>query len=509
MPMTSQTDYPSVVDHQFINNQWVPSAGTRLLDVMNPFREERIAQVTAGDAADVDAAVKAARQAQPAWQALGGNARAKYLEGVADTLEARRDSIITLSATNNGKPLAEAGIDLDDAIACYRYYAGQARGLDARQGELVSVEMEGVEARTYHDPVGVVGLIAPWNFPLVTSAWKLAPALAAGCAAVLKPSEVTPLPERVLAEIALEIGLPAGVLNLLNGDGEGIGAPLTHHADVDKISFTGSNRVGEAVMQAASARTASVSLELGGKSPILVMEDADPAQAADWVMAGIYFNAGQICSATSRLLVHESVAEGLYAALAERMDVLTLGDPLAEGTDLGPLTSAKQRDAVQCYLDIAEQEGLTVVRDEQHRSLPEKGYFLAPTLYRDVPVESRLWKEEIFGPVLAIARVASFDEAVSMINAHEYGNGTAIFTRDGDAARQYCEQIQVGMVGVNVPIPVPMAFHSFGGWKRSLFGPLHMHGPDGVRFYTRMKTITQRWPSGIREETNHFTMPTM
>ena len=241
------------LNHQFINNQWVASKGTRLLDVMNPYREERIAQVTAGDAADVDAAVTAAQQAQPDWQALGGTARANYLDGFADALEARRESLMTLSATNNGKPLAEAGIDLDDAIACYRYYAKQAKALDARQGEQVSVDMEGVEARTYHDPVGVVGLIAPWNFPLVTSAWKLAPALAAGCTAVFKPSEVTPLPEQVLAEIALEIGLPAGVLNLLNGDGEGIGAPLTNHSGVDKISFTGSNRVGEAVMQAASA----------------------------------------------------------------------------------------------------------------------------------------------------------------------------------------------------------------------------------------------------------------
>ncbi|BBI64453.1 hypothetical protein HSBAA_57590 [Vreelandella sulfidaeris] len=221
MSTTSKIEHASLLDKQFINNQWVPSNGTRLLDVMNPYREERIAQVTAGDAADVDAAVQAAQQAQPEWQALGGAARAKYLEGFADALEARRDSITTLSATNNGKPLAEAEIDLEDAIACYHYYAKQAKALDARQGELVSVEMEGVEALTYHDPVGVVGLIAPWNFPPRHQRLEASPALAAGCTAVLKPSEVTPLPELVLADIALEIGLPAGVLNLLNGDGEG------------------------------------------------------------------------------------------------------------------------------------------------------------------------------------------------------------------------------------------------------------------------------------------------
>lgn len=474
------------LDQQFINNQWVASAGTRLLDVMNPYREERIALVTGGDAADVDAAVAAARQAQPEWQALGGAARAEYLTRLAEALQARREALMQLSATNNGKPLAEAGIDLDDAIACYRYYAAQAKALDARQGERVSLEMEGVEARTYHDPVGVVGLIAPWNFPLVTSAWKLAPALAAGCTVVFKPSEVTPLPERVLAEIALDIGLPAGVLNLLNGDGEGIGAPLTHHAGVDKISFTGSNRVGEAVMQAASARTASVSLELGGKSPILVMDDADPAQAADWVMAGIYFNAGQICSATSRLLVHEDVAEALYAALAERMDALTLGNPLAEGTDLGPLTSARQRDAVQRYLDIAEQEGLTVVRDGRHRTLPTQGYFLAPTLYRDVPVESRLWKEEIFGPVLCGRSVASEAEAIRLANDSDFGLAATVISGDPERAKRVGRQLKAGSIWYNSEQLV-LPETAWGGFKRSGIG--RELGPWGLSAYLEVKHV--------------------
>lgn len=486
MSTTSKTEQASLLDKQFINNQWVASKGTQLLDVMNPYREERIAQVTAGDAADVDAAVNAAQQAQPKWQALGGTARANYLDGFADALESRREALITLSATNNGKPLVEAGIDLDDAIACYRYYAKQAQALDARQGERVSVDMEGVEARTYHDPVGVVGLIAPWNFPLVTSAWKLAPALAAGCTAVFKPSEVTPLPEQVLAEIALEIGLPAGVLNLLNGDGEGIGAPLTNHPGVDKISFTGSNRVGEAVMQAASARTASVSLELGGKSPILVMEDADPAQAADWVMAGIYFNAGQICSATSRLLVHEDIAEGLYAALAERMDALTLGDPLAEGTDLGPLTSVKQRDAVQRYLDIADQEGLTVVRDGQHRTLPAQGYFLAPTLYRDVPVESRLWKEEIFGPVLCGRSVASEAEAIQLANDSDYGLAATVISGDPERAKRIGRQLKAGSIWYNSEQLV-LPETAWGGFKRSGIG--RELGPWGLSAYLEVKHV--------------------
>ncbi len=486
MPISSNAEPSSLLDKQFINNQWVASKGTRMLDVMNPYREERIAQVTAGDSQDVEAAVQAAQQAQPAWQTLGGNGRAAYLDGFADGLEARRDTLITLSAINNGKPLAEAGIDLDDAIACYRYYAQQARTLDARQGGQVAVAMEGVDARCYHDPVGVAGLITPWNFPLVSSAWKLAPALAAGCTVVLKPSEVTPLPEQVLAELALAIGLPAGVLNLLNGDGEGIGAPLTNHPGVDKISFTGSNRVGEAVMQAAAARAASVSLELGGKSPILVMEDADPAQAADWVMAGIYFNAGQICSATSRLLVHEKVAEALYAALAERMDALTLGDPLAEDTDLGPLTSAKQREVVQHYLALAEQEGLTAVRDAQHRTLPAQGYFLAPTLYRDVPVESRLWQEEIFGPVLCSRSVTSEEEAIQLANDSVYGLAATVISGDPERARRIGRQLKAGSIWYNSEQLV-LPETGWGGFKRSGIG--RELGPWGLSAYLEVKHV--------------------
>ncbi|UYG00404.1 aldehyde dehydrogenase family protein [Halomonas sp. GD1P12] len=475
-----------ILDQQFINNQWVLSEGTRKLEVVNPYREEVIARVTAGAAQDVDAAVQAARQAQPAWQALGGAVRAEYLDGFAGALTARREALIELSATNNGKPLMEAGIDLDDAIACYRYYAGQARALDARQGERVEVEMEGVEARAYLDPAGVVALITPWNFPLVTSAWKLAPALAAGCTVVLKPSEVVPLPEQALAEIALDIGLPAGVLNLLNGDGDGIGAPLASHPGVDKISFTGSNRVGEAVMKAASARTAGVSLELGGKSPILVMEDADPSQAVDWVMAGIYFNAGQICSATSRLLVHEDVAEALFEALATRMDALTLGDPLDEGTDLGPLTSARQRDAVNGYLDIAEQEGLTAVRDHTHYTLPEQGYFAAPTLYRDVPVESRLWREEIFGPVLCARSVRDEAEAVALANDSDFGLAATVISGDVDRARRIGQQLKAGSIWYNTEQLV-LPETAWGGFKRSGIG--RELGPWGLSAYLEVKHV--------------------
>ncbi|WP_104204930.1 aldehyde dehydrogenase family protein [Billgrantia saliphila] len=472
--------------HQFIDNQWVVSASERRLPVTNPYTEELITEVTTGHPRDVDAAVGAAQRALLAWQGLTGAERGRYLESFADVLSHRRDELARLSSTNNGKVLTEANIDLDDAIACYRYYAQQARSLDERQGERIRLDMEGVEARCYHDPVGVVGLITPWNFPLVTSAWKVAPALAAGCTVVLKPSEVTPLPERVIAEIALEVELPAGVLNLLFGDGNGIGAPLSAHPGIDKVSFTGSNRVGEAVMHAAAERTVGVSLELGGKSPILVMEDADPEQAADWVMAGIYYNAGQICSATSRLLVHQDVAEPLYAALAHRIDALELGDPLAEGTDMGPLTSSCQRDAVRGYLAVADQEGLVAVRDARHRTLPERGYFLAPTLYRDVPTTSRLWREEIFGPVLCARSVADEAEAVALASDTEFGLAATVISGDPQRARRIGRQLKAGSIWYNSEqLVLPQT--GWGGFKRSGIG--RELGPWGLAAFLEVKHL--------------------
>ena len=474
------------LDKQFIANQWVPSHATRTLPVTNPFSEAVIAEVTAGDSADVEAAVIAARRALPAWFALSGAERAVYLDGFADALSARRDELIRLSSTNNGKALAEAGIDLDDAIACYRYYAGQARQLDSRQGQPVELDMEGVEARCYFDPIGVVGLITPWNFPLVTSAWKLAPALATGCTVVLKPSEVTPLPEQALAEIALEIGLPEGVFNLLHGDGQGIGEPLTHHRGIDKVSFTGSNRVGEAVMRAVADGSRNLSLELGGKSPIIVMDDVDVEEAADHVMAGIYFNAGQICSATSRLIVHQAVADAIYEALGRRIDALVLGDPLDEATTQGPLTSARQKEAVESYLSIAEQEGLSAVRDARDRPLPQQGYFVAPTLYRDVPADSRLWRDEIFGPVLCGHSVASEQEAIALANDSDYGLAATVVSGDPARAKRIGRQLHAGSIWYNSEqLVLPQT--AWGGFKRSGIG--RELGPWGLASYQEVKHV--------------------
>jgi betaine-aldehyde dehydrogenase len=472
--------------HQFIDNQWVESAGTRRLPVTDPYRQETLAEVTAGDPLDVEAAMAAARRALPAWQALGGERRAAYLSAFADVLASRREALMRLSSRNNGKALAETAVDLDDAIACYRYYADQAVALEARQGRLVEHGVDGVQAQTYEDPAGVVGLITPWNFPLVTSAWKIAPALAAGCTIVFKPSEVTPLPENAVAQIAEAIGLPPGVLNLVHGDGEGIGAPLTAHPGIDKFSFTGSNVVGEKVMHAAASGVRNVSLELGGKSPILVLADAGVEQAADWVMAGIFFNSGQVCSATSRLIVHADLADSLYAALGDRIDAIRLGDPLAEDTDMGPMTSARQRETVERYLAIAKAEELVAVRDTGHRELPDRGEFLAPTLYRDVPVESRLWKEEIFGPVLCGRSVESDEEAVALANDSPYGLAATVIAGDVERARKVGRQLRAGSIWFNSEqIVLPEV--SWGGFGISGIG--RELGPWGLSEYLQVKHL--------------------
>ncbi|TDV96937.1 betaine-aldehyde dehydrogenase [Halomonas alkaliantarctica] len=475
-----------ILNEQFIDNAWVPSRSQTCRPVLNPYNESLLAEVTCGDSADVDIAVAAARRALPGWRAMPEVSRGEYLVAIAAGLETRRQALAELSCRNNGKPLVEAHQDLDDAIACYRYYAKAAVALGQRQGTVADAGQADLEARHYWDAIGVVGLITPWNFPLVSSAWKLAPALAAGCAVVFQPSEVTPLPERILAEIVIEAGLPPGVFNLLLGDGEGIGAPLSRHPGIDKLSFTGSNAVGEAVMHAAAQGVRPVSLELGGKSPILVTEDADLGLARDLVMAGICYNAGQMCSATSRLLVHESVADDLYAAIDAAISELHLGDPMTKGTDMGPLVSATQRERVQGYMVLANEEGLS--SKTPTIALPGCGFFVAPRLYREVPTTSRLWQEEIFGPLLCARRVADDAEAIGLANGSDFGLAATVVTGDADRAEAIARRLEAGNVWCNSDQVAPPQ-GSWGGMKRSGIG--RELGDLGLGAYLELKRITR------------------
>jgi malonate-semialdehyde dehydrogenase (acetylating) / methylmalonate-semialdehyde dehydrogenase len=368
----------------------------------------------------------------------------------------------------------------------------------------------GVDSYSEYAPLGVVAGITPFNFPCMVPMWMFPIAIACGNTFVLKPSERDPTPTLILARLLKEAGLPDGVFNVVHGDKEAVDV-LLDDPRVQAISFVGSTPIAEYIYSRGSAAGKRVQALGGAKNHMLIMPDADMDQAANALLGAGYGSAGERCMAISvAVCVGDAAADALIGKLMPMVENLRVGPGNIDNPDMGPLVTCQHRDKVKGYIDAGEAEGAKVLVDGRGLQVAghEQGFFLGGTLFDHVQPNMKIYKEEIFGPVLCIIRVQDFNSACQLINDHEYGNGTAIFTRDGDAARQFSHSIQVGMVGVNVPIPVPMAFHSFGGWKRSLFGPLHMHGSDGVRFYTRLKTITARWPTGIRNSAE-FSMPTM
>ncbi len=475
-------------DKFFIGGNWVAPSTDSCLAVINPATEEVIAEVAAGGPKDVDLAVSAARRAFADWRRTSGAERAGYLRAIARAIEVRAGELAAISSRNNGKPLFEAEIDISDAIATYDYYAGLAEQLDERQNVPVVLAAEGFESRTRLEPAGVVGLIVPWNFPFVTTAWKVAPALAAGCTIVLKPSEVTPLVELQMGEIAQQVGLPAGVLNIVNGSGPDVGAPLTNHPGIDKVSFTGSNRVGETVMQSAAKQLQSVSLELGGKSPMLVFEDADLDGAVEWILGGIFYNAGQMCSATSRLLVQERIAPQLLERLKSASEAIALGDSFDPKTQMGPLTSAAQYQTVQGYIKRGREEGLQLLTGGNRAAGFERGYFIEPTIFVDVPTDSALWREEIFGPVLCVRTFTDEAEAIRLANDSDFGLAAGIITADSKRAQRVSEALAAGHIWIN-SLQVVFPETSWGGFKRSGIG--RELGPWGLYAYLEVKHITR------------------
>ncbi len=475
-------------DRLFIDGQWVVPSVSAALSIINPATEEVIAKVAAGSPQDVDLAVQAAHRAFEQWRKTSGVERAGYLRAMARAIESRAEELAALSSRNNGKPLFEARIDIGDAIATYDYYSTLAEQLDQRQNAPVALAAEGFASTTRLEPAGVVALIVPWNFPFVTTAWKVAPALAAGCTVVLKPSEVTPLVELVLGEIAQAVGLPNGVLNIVNGAGPAVGSALTEHPLVAKISFTGSNRVGELVMQGAARQIKSVSLELGGKSPMLVFEDADLDQAVEWILGGIFYNCGQMCSATSRLLVHESIASGLFDRLKTAAEALKLGDAFADGVAMGPLTSAAQLATVLRYVEHGIAEGLTLLTGGKRATGFERGYFMEPTIFVDVATDSVLWREEIFGPVLCARTFATEEEAVRLANDSDFGLAAGIISKDVARAQRVAQALEAGHIWINSQ-QVVFPETSWGGFKRSGIG--RELGPWGLGAYLEVKHITR------------------
>ena len=474
----------TVLNGVYVGGAW--RAGHTVLEVINPATEAMLAQVSVGDALAVTQAVDAASAAFSEWSKSTGRDRAALLRKIAQGVSEQREPLMHLQSSNNGKPLFEAAIDVDDVIATFDYYAAVAEAMDAGQDCPVDLPSADFRARLRREPCGVVGLIVPWNFPMVTTAWKLAPALAAGCCVVLKPSEVTPLAELQLARIIAESGLPAGVFNLVCGTGLAVGAPLAADPRVAKISFTGSNAVGVQVMQRAAETIKSVSLELGGKSSLVVLADADLDLAVELACGGGFFNAGQMCSATSRVLVADSLADEFLQRLHKRVEGIRVADPFADEVEMGALINRVQYQRVLAHRQRGLAAGARLLcGGERPADLP-KGFFIRPTVFTDVPLDSALWNEEIFGPVLCVRRFASEDEAIALANDSDFGLVASVVSRDNETAERVANALQAGLVWINAPqVIFPQA--AWGGYKQSSIG--RELGPWGLAAFQEIKHV--------------------
>ncbi|MDD1005154.1 aldehyde dehydrogenase family protein [Pseudomonas sp. TNT2022 ID642] len=476
--------FPTTLDGLYINGQW--SAGREHLRVINPATEALLTTVNGGDEHAVDQAVAAASEAFKSWSQTSGAERGAILRNIANGVRNGREHLMKLQSCNNGKPQFEAAIDVDDVIATFEYYAELAEGLDARQDSNVPLPSDDFSARLRREPCGVVGLIVPWNFPMVTTAWKLAPALAAGCCVVLKPSEVTPLPELELAAIIAESGLPNGVFNLVCGTGLAVGAPLSADPRIAKISFTGSNAVGVQVMQRAAETVKGVSLELGGKSSLLVLADADIDLAVELACGGAFFNAGQMCSATSRVLVADELEEEFLRRLQKRAQAIRVADPFDAEVKMGALVNQAQYQRVLGHIDRGLSAGARLLCGGNRPADLPRGYFLQPTVFTDVPLDSALWCEEIFGPVLCVRSFTTEAQAIALANDTLFGLVASVVTSDAAAADRVANALQAGMVWINAPqVIFPQA--AWGGYKQSSIG--RELGPWGLAAFQELKHV--------------------
>jgi betaine-aldehyde dehydrogenase len=476
-------------DQLYINGEWVSPDLGGYMDVIDPATEQVLQQVAAGTEEDIDHAVRAARRAFDSnWGQTTGAERAVWLEALADELQGSQDELSTLEVRDNGKPLPEAQWDIGDAIACFRYYAGLARELDGRQDQPLALPDERFRCRTRLEPIGVAGQIIPWNYPLLMAAWKVAPALAAGATAVLKPSELTPLTALELAGAADRIGLPAGVLNIVTGLGADAGSPLTLHPGVDKLAFTGSVPTGSKIMAAAASDIKNISLELGGKSAFIVFDDADVEAAVEWILFGIFWNQGQVCSATSRVLVHENIAARLIERLVEETRKITIGQGLEEGVLLGPLVSRGQYEKVLGFVDQGKASGAKLLSGGKRPAHLERGYFMEPAIFDEPAHNSVIWCEEIFGPVLCIKRFKDEQQAVQMANASRFGLAAAVMSADPQRATRVANQLRAGIIWVNCSQPT-FVEAPWGGMKHSGIG--RELGQWGLDNYLEVKQVTE------------------
>ena len=489
-----------------IDGATTPGDGTRRADVFDPTSGTVSRQVPLGTASDLDRAVAAARRAFPAWAGTTPLNRARVLFRFRDALERNAERLAGLITAEHGKVLSDAVGEVQRGIEVVEYATAAPELL---KGDFTEQAGRGIDAYSMRQPLGVCAGITPFNFPVMVPLWMLPMAIAAGNCFILKPSERDPSPSLVLGELLAESGLPAGVFQVLQGDKEMVEAILAHPG-VDAVSFVGSTPIARHIHRTGTANGKRVQALGGAKNHAVVMPDCDLDKTADALMGAAYGSAGERCMAISVAVAVGAVADRLLETLAPRVRQLKIGPGTDRDSEMGPLVTAMHRDRVNALIDSGVAEGAELVVDGRGLRLQgyEEGFFVGGSLFDHVAPSMRIYREEIFGPVLSVVRAPDFAHALRLVNEHEYGNGAAIFTRDGDSARAFVHGVQAGMVGVNVPIPVPMAFHSFGGWKASLFGDHHMHGPEGIRFFTRYKAVTSRWPDGIRAGAD-FIMPTL
>jgi len=496
----------------FINGHVSMSKSERFSPVFNPASGEQTRQVVLSNESDTVAAIVAAESAFPGWSKTSPLKRARIMFAFKALLESNKDKLARIISNEHGKVYSDAMGEITRGLEVVEYACGIPH---LQKGEHSANVGSGVDSHSLMQPLGVCVGITPFNFPAMVPMWMFPIALATGNTFILKPSEKDPSLALQLADMLKKAGLPDGVFNVVNGDKQVVDILLSDPR-VQAVSFVGSTPIAEYIYNTASSYGKRCQALGGAKNHCLLMPDADIDMAANAIVGAAYGSAGERCMALSVVVaVGDQAADELIGNLKAQIKKMTIGPGIVEGpeNDMGPVVTAEHKAKICSFIDIGEKQGAELLVDGRQLIVEgnEKGYFIGPTLFDHVLPEMTIYKEEIFGPVLAVLRVPNYKTGLELINSCEYGNGTAIFTRDGETAREFSESVLAGMVGVNVPIPVPMAFHSFGGWKRSIFGPLNVHGSDGVRFYTKMKTVTTRWPASIRLEdhTNTFTMPTM
>lgn len=491
----------------FIGGKAVPGTSGRRSDIYLPMTGEIQGNVDLASAEELDAAVASAKMAQPAWAATNPQKRARILIKFLELVHRDYDELAEILAREHGKTIPDAKGDIQRGLEVVEFAIGIPHLL---KGEYTQDAGPGIDMYSMRQPHGVVAGITPFNFPAMIPLWKAAPAIACGNAFILKPSERDPGVPMRFAELFAEAGLHDGIFNVVNGDKIAVDAILDH-PDIKAIGFVGSTPIAEYIYSRGTAQGKRVQCFGGAKNHMVIMPDADLDQAVDALIGAGYGSAGERCMAISVAVpVGESTAEQLVEKLLPRVESLKIGLSTDPGADYGPMVNAQAVERVENYIDTGVNEGAKLLVDGRGYKMQgyENGFYIGGSLFDHVTNDMRIYKEEIFGPVLSVVRAKNYEEALELPSSHEYGNGVAIYTRDGDAAREFASRVNVGMVGINVPIPVPLAYHTFGGWKRSAFGDLNQHGPDAIRFYTKTKTVTSRWPSGVKEGAE-FSIPTM